>query len=72
MAQLFDSFLSLHCFSSGTEFFNMDKFSWLMHFRVSCAFSVLVKPDAQVQVLGVASVEAVAFAQNHINIVRHF
>ena len=71
MAQFLDSFLSLHGFSAQIEFFNVNKLFWLVHFRVSCALSVLMKPDARVQVFCVAGVEAVAFAQDHVNVVGH-
>ena len=42
-----------------------------MHFRVPSGFSFLVKPDARIQVFCVASVKAVSFTLDDVDIVGH-
>ena len=69
MSQLFDPFLSFHCFCPGAEFFDVKQLLGSMHFGVSCTLSFLVEFHARIYILCIACVESVSLAEDDVHII---
>jgi hypothetical protein len=69
VSQFLDLPLPPHCFGLKIETFDVDQFPWFVQTSIFSSFPIFVKLHTELEVLRVASIDGVAFAEKHINIV---